>query len=82
MVSAGFLLKKIAHEHNLSVLVTNHTVGGEGGSSKPALGESWKNVSHVQLLLSRDRRSNLFNVSILKHPCMVSNQAAEFTILD
>ncbi|KAI4322179.1 hypothetical protein L6164_021896 [Bauhinia variegata] len=31
MISAGFLLKKLAHEHNLAVLVTNHMVGGEGG---------------------------------------------------
>ncbi|GAV57867.1 Rad51 domain-containing protein, partial [Cephalotus follicularis] len=82
MVSAGFLLKKLAHEHNLAVLVTNHTVGGEGGISKPALGESWKSIPHVRLLLSRDHRSNACNVSILKHPSMVSATAARLLIYD
>ncbi|XP_073270422.1 LOW QUALITY PROTEIN: DNA repair protein RAD51 homolog 4, partial [Primulina huaijiensis] len=33
--------------------VTNHMVAGEAGASKPALGESWKNISHVRLLLFR-----------------------------
>ncbi|KAL2906895.1 DNA repair protein RAD51-like protein 4 [Bienertia sinuspersici] len=42
MISAGNLLKKIAHEYSISVLVTNHMVAGENGSTKPALGESWK----------------------------------------
>ncbi|KAK6271928.1 hypothetical protein POUND7_009011 [Theobroma cacao] len=70
MVSAGYLLKKLADQHNLAVLVTNHTVGGEGGTSKPALGESWKSIPHSRLLLSCDRGSNVCNVSILKHPSM------------
>ncbi|XWS74183.1 hypothetical protein CRYUN_Cryun02cG0193900 [Craigia yunnanensis] len=71
MTSAGYLLKKLAHQHNLAVLVINHTVGGEGGTSKPALGESWKSIPHSRLLLSCDRGSNVYNVSILKHPSMV-----------
>ncbi|CAL9077873.1 unnamed protein product [Musa acuminata var. zebrina] len=67
MITTGILLKKIANEYNLSVLVTNHMVGGEGGSLKPALGESWKNIPHVRLSLSHDQGSNVCNVSILKH---------------
>ncbi|ONI00081.1 hypothetical protein PRUPE_6G066800 [Prunus persica] len=35
MISAGYMLKKLAHEHNVAVLVTNHTVGGERGIPKP-----------------------------------------------
>ncbi|OMO61298.1 DNA repair protein [Corchorus capsularis] len=42
MVSAGYLLKNLADQHNLAVLVTNHTVGGEGGTLKPAPGEIGK----------------------------------------
>ncbi|KAK1321724.1 hypothetical protein QJS10_CPA03g01463 [Acorus calamus] len=61
MQSAGFLLKRLAGEHNLSVLVTNHTVGGEGGIPKPALGESWKSIPHVRLLLSPDYGSDMYN---------------------
>ncbi|XP_031247553.1 DNA repair protein RAD51 homolog 4 isoform X1 [Pistacia vera] len=80
MISAGFLLKKLAHEYNLAVLVTNHTVGGEGGLAKPALGESWKSVPHVRLFLSRNRGSNICNMSILKHPSMASGKVADFQI--
>ncbi|OAY84732.1 DNA repair protein RAD 4 [Ananas comosus] len=39
-------------------IVTNHMVGGEGGIIKPALGESWKNIPHVRLVVSRDQESN------------------------
>ena len=53
--------------------VTNHMVGGDGGTSKPALGESWKSVPHVRLQLSRLQGSNICNVSIRKHPSMVCN---------
>ncbi|XP_004505899.1 DNA repair protein RAD51 homolog 4 isoform X2 [Cicer arietinum] len=76
MISAGFLLKKLAHEHNIAVLVTNHVVGGEDGNSKPALGESWKSVPHVRLLLSRDCGGNVCNISIIKHPAMASGRTA------
>ncbi|XP_058109829.1 DNA repair protein RAD51 homolog 4 isoform X2 [Magnolia sinica] len=82
MISVGFLLKKLANEHNISVLVTNHMVGGEGGNTKPALGETWKTVPHVRLLLSRDHRSNIYNVSVLKHTCMASGQVGRFIIQD
>jgi len=51
--------------------VTNHVVGGDDGNPKPALGESWKSVPHVRLLLSRDCGSNVSKISIIKHPAMV-----------
>ncbi|KAI5390990.1 DNA repair protein rad51d, variant 7 [Lathyrus oleraceus] len=81
MVSVGFLLKKLAHEHNIAVLVTNHVVGGEDGNSKPALGESWKSVPHVRLLLSRECGGNACNISIIKHPAMASGRTATSTRL-
>ncbi|KAL5169430.1 DNA repair protein RAD51 4 [Glycine soja] len=80
MISAGFLLKKLAHEHNIAVLVTNHVVGGDDGISKPAMGESWKSVPHVRILLSRDCGSNVCNISILKHPSMASGRATSSTM--
>ncbi|XP_020214808.1 DNA repair protein RAD51 homolog 4 isoform X1 [Cajanus cajan] len=80
MISAGFLLKKLAHENNIAVLVTNHVVGGEDGISKPALGESWKSVPHVRLLFSRDFGSNVCHISVLKHPSMASARAASSTL--
>uniref|UniRef100_A0A5B7AVY2 RecA family profile 1 domain-containing protein n=1 Tax=Davidia involucrata TaxID=16924 RepID=A0A5B7AVY2_DAVIN len=80
MISAGFLLKKLAHEHNLCVLVTNHMVGGEGGITKPALGESWKSIPHVRLQLSRDHGGNICEMSIIRHPYMASGKAVTFMI--
>ncbi|XP_027345090.1 DNA repair protein RAD51 homolog 4 isoform X3 [Abrus precatorius] len=80
MISAGFLLKKLADEHNIAVLVTNHVVGGEDGISKPALGESWKSVPHVRLLLSRDCGSKVCNISTLKHPSMDFGRATSCTM--
>ncbi|KAJ9543650.1 hypothetical protein OSB04_023357 [Centaurea solstitialis] len=71
MVSVGYLLKELADKHNIAVVVTNHMVGGEGGTLKPALGESWKNVPHVRLQLSQDHASKGYAVQILRHPYMV-----------
>ncbi|XP_024008622.1 DNA repair protein RAD51 homolog 4 [Eutrema salsugineum] len=73
MVAVGYMLKKLAHEHNIAILVTNHTVGaGEGGKTKPALGETWKSIPHVRLMLSRDHRNSNCTISILKHTSMPS----------
>ncbi|KAJ0734622.1 putative ATP diphosphatase [Helianthus annuus] len=80
MVSVGYMLKKLADRHNIAVVVTNHMVSGEGGNLKPALGESWKNVPHVQLQFSRDHATNIYGVYILKHPYMASGGSANFMI--
>ncbi|EMS53753.1 DNA repair protein RAD51-like protein 4 [Triticum urartu] len=66
MISVAMILKKLAHKHNLSVLVTNHMVAGNG-APKPALGESWKAVPHIRLMISRDRGSNICTATALKH---------------
>ncbi|XP_057488354.1 DNA repair protein RAD51 homolog 4-like isoform X1 [Actinidia eriantha] len=79
MISAGSFLKRLAHEHNLAVLVTNHMVGGEG-VLKPALGESWKSIPHVRLQLSREHGSNICSMCILAHPYMGSGKAVKFSI--
>ncbi|KAM7278713.1 hypothetical protein ACFE04_005847 [Oxalis oulophora] len=82
MVSAGYMLKKLAHDYNLAVLVTNHTVGGDGGISKPALGESWKNIPHARLILNRDRESNSCNISVIKHPSLASGTSTTLKMFD
>lgn len=80
MVSTGVFLKKLAFEHNISILVTNHMVGGEGGISKPALGESWKSISHVRLQLYPECGSKTCRIRILKHPSVVSGEEASFLV--
>ncbi|XP_060215935.1 DNA repair protein RAD51 homolog 4 isoform X1 [Lycium barbarum] len=80
MVSVGFLLKRLAHEHDISILVTNHMVGGERGTSKPALGESWRSIPHVRLLLSKDHIRNIRSMSVLRHPHMAAGDRVEFEL--
>ncbi|KAI5666100.1 hypothetical protein M9H77_15953 [Catharanthus roseus] len=81
MATAGFLLKKLAHDHNLAVLITNHMVAGEGGLTKPALGESWKSIPHVRLMVSREPASNISTMSVLMHPAMAVGSRVECGIL-
>lgn len=74
LVSAAVLENAIETDCVLRVAsnkVTNHMVGGEGGLPKPALGESWKSIPHVRLLLSREHGSSISTVSVLKHTSMV-----------
>ncbi|XP_020596177.1 DNA repair protein RAD51 homolog 4 isoform X2 [Phalaenopsis equestris] len=80
MVSLGYLMKQLADEWNISVLVTNHMVSGGGGTSKPAMGESWKCIPHVKLQLSRCPGSTICNISVLKHTSMPCGRSAEFVI--
>jgi len=80
MVSMGIALKKLALENHLAVLITNHTVGGEGGQPKPALGESWKSMPHVRLLLERDPISDVCQASIVKHTSIACNSQVAFRI--
>ncbi|XP_042459251.1 DNA repair protein RAD51 homolog 4-like isoform X2 [Zingiber officinale] len=79
-ISTGILLKRIANDYNLSVLVTNQMVGGQRGHLKPALGESWKSIPHVQLLLSRDKGNTICGISILKHTTIGSGRTGKFVI--
>ncbi|KQK16266.1 DNA repair protein RAD51 homolog 4 isoform X1 [Brachypodium distachyon] len=79
MISVAMILKKLADKHNLSVLVTNHTVGGNG-APKPALGESWKAVPHVRLMISRDHGSNMYTATVLKHTLLASGRHMKFVV--
>nr|TKW12384.1 hypothetical protein SEVIR_5G031900v2 [Setaria viridis] len=78
MISVAMILKKLADEHNLSVLVTNHMVSAGNGAVKPALGESWKAVPHVRLVISRECRSNICTATVLKHTLLMLPSVLHF----
>lgn len=80
MISLGVVLKKLALEYSVAVLITNHIVVDKTGTSKPALGESWKSMPHVRLLLSRDPVSNICDMSLLKHTSMVCDKKASLSL--
>lgn len=80
MIRLGVVLKKLALEYSVAVLITNHIVVDKTGTSKPALGESWKSMPHVRLLLSRDPVSNICDISLLKHTSTVCDQQASLSL--
>jgi hypothetical protein len=53
--------------------LTNHTVSGEGGRPKPALGESWKSVPSVRILLAREDESDFCSATVTKQTLGVSS---------
>eukprot|EP00850_Spirogloea_muscicola_P020331 SM000212S06924 [mRNA] locus=s212:217456:220037:- [translate_table: standard] len=58
-------LKSLAIEHDVAVLVTNHTVAGDADQPKPALGETWKSVPQVRLSLNKNPSSNVSSAALL-----------------
>ena len=46
-------------------------VSAGNGAVKPALGESWKAVPHVRLMISRECESNICTATVLKHTLLV-----------
>ena len=44
-------------------------VSAGNGAVKPALGESWKTVPHVRLMISRE--NNICTATVLKHTLLV-----------
>lgn len=55
MTSLVRVLKCLAVEHDVAVLLTNHVVSGgrlSPGETKPALGATWSYTSNIQLFLS------------------------------
>ncbi|CAL4957094.1 unnamed protein product [Urochloa decumbens] len=80
MISVAMILKKLADEYNISVLVTNHMVSAGNGSVKPALGESWKAVPHVRLVISHECGSNICTATLLKHTQLASDRTAKFVV--
>ncbi|GAQ77799.1 DNA repair protein RAD51 [Klebsormidium nitens] len=80
MVSLSGLLRQIALKHNIAVLVTNHTVSGEGGRPKPALGESWKSVPSVRLALAREDESDCCTATVTKHTIGACGESVPYVL--
>jgi hypothetical protein len=46
-------------------------VSAGNGVLKPALGQSWRTVPHVRLMLSFDQGRHIFTATVLKHTMLV-----------
>eukprot|EP00240_Pyramimonas_obovata_P006233 CAMPEP_0118954552 /NCGR_PEP_ID=MMETSP1169-20130426/58431_1 /TAXON_ID=36882 /ORGANISM="Pyramimonas obovata, Strain CCMP722" /LENGTH=315 /DNA_ID=CAMNT_0006902205 /DNA_START=134 /DNA_END=1081 /DNA_ORIENTATION=- len=63
MISLGNSLRQLALDRQVTVLYTNHSVGGSRqeeqptAEAKPALGVSWKNQPHVRVQLALPSRT-------------------------
>lgn len=74
-------LKRLAAQHRLAVLVTNHTVSGPDGRPKPALGESWRSVPHMRCLLQRGGPpSDVLTATLLKPWSPARGPQAQFLV--
>ncbi|XP_024535226.1 DNA repair protein RAD51 homolog 4 isoform X2 [Selaginella moellendorffii] len=78
MMSVAQILKSIAINRNICVLITNNTVAAEDEELKPALGESWKSVPHVRLMLAKDHDNNSCTVTLLKHTSLACDAEVTF----
>ncbi|XP_062193683.1 DNA repair protein RAD51 homolog 4 isoform X2 [Phragmites australis] len=78
--SISSLLAPIIGGKYLQVQVTNHMVSAGNGALKPALGESWKAVPHVRLVIFRDHGSNICTATVLKHTLMASGRPMKFVV--
>ncbi|CAI5466888.1 unnamed protein product [Closterium sp. Yama58-4] len=72
MISLSRMIRLLANEFGLAVLITNHSVSSEDGTFKPALGESWKVTPHVRLVLDRDYDSDYCQITLARHPSLPS----------
>jgi len=45
------LIKKLAQNHNIAIVVTNYAVTGKDDTLKPGLGEAWSYAPHAQIML-------------------------------
>ena len=54
---AGRLLRNLARQREVAVVITNWMVssGGTGGLLQPALGEHWRSAVHTRLLIEQRR---------------------------
>jgi RAD51-like protein 3 len=57
MLSIARFLRAIAAVSGAAILTTSHLVAGNGGVLKPALGDSWRNQSHIQVLLTQNEQA-------------------------
>ncbi|GJP41099.1 hypothetical protein CLOM_g1149 [Closterium sp. NIES-68] len=70
MMSLSRMIRSLANEFGVAVLITNHSVSSEDGTFKPALGESWKVTPHVRLVLDRDYDSDYCQFTLARHLCL------------
>lgn len=78
------LLKRIAVEHDIAVIITNYTVTSGDGKIKAALGESWTHISNTQVMLqfAESGMDGLRNAFLTKSCTKPVNVRVQFVIDD
>ncbi|XP_065055391.1 DNA repair protein RAD51 homolog 4-like isoform X3 [Rhopilema esculentum] len=73
MTKIGRILKRLAVEHNLAVIVTNSAVKDAANEGyKPALGKTWKSMPSTRLFLQTTEYSNRYHARLIKSNIHVS----------
>jgi RAD51-like protein 3 len=84
MVEISRLIKEIAVNHDVIVLLTNSLIGEEGGDQRPALGASWVSVPSMRLTLAKEKYSNtdrdLYSATVESSNCTALGAKSYFEI--
>ncbi|CAN9501073.1 unnamed protein product [Ophioblennius macclurei] len=77
MTQVAGVLKTLAKDFNVAVLVTNHVTRSAGGEVQPGLGASWSHVPRTRVLLERVEGSSLRRATLVKssrQPCLLTEE--------
>ncbi|KAI0222669.1 DNA repair protein RAD51-like protein 4 [Lamellibrachia satsuma] len=57
MMHVSRILKTLAVEYSVAVLITNNVVYGDGGATRPAMGRTWSHVPNTRIELVKPQHS-------------------------
>ncbi|XP_065055390.1 DNA repair protein RAD51 homolog 4-like isoform X2 [Rhopilema esculentum] len=81
MTKIGRILKRLAVEHNLAVIVTNSAVKDAANEGyKPALGKTWKSMPSTRLFLQTTEYSNRYHARLIKSNIHIARDPVSLTI--
>uniref|UniRef100_A0A672GMI3 RecA family profile 1 domain-containing protein n=1 Tax=Salarias fasciatus TaxID=181472 RepID=A0A672GMI3_SALFA len=77
MVQVAGVLKTLAKDFSVAVLVTNHVSRSASGEVQPGLGASWSHIPRTRVLLERADRGPLRRATLTKssrQPCLLTEE--------
>jgi RAD51-like protein 3 len=84
MVEISRLIKEIAVNHDVFVLLTNSLIGEEGGDKRPALGASWVSIPSIRLTIAKEKYSNdgndIYSATVESSNCTALGTKSYFEI--
>ncbi|XP_047462801.1 DNA repair protein RAD51 homolog 4 [Mugil cephalus] len=73
MIQVSGVLKTMAKDFNVAVLVTNHVTRSGSGEVQPGLGASWSHIPRTRILLERVERAAAVSRSALRSASLIKS---------